>query len=163
MEALKHNWFLRGFFKNRGYEDASDRTEYLIPQIPNRPWSREFLINARDIFNNRTGARLKNRERIRPIGQYLQDHPFNLAIVVAYTDMKGDSAQDLKLSEARAYVVRKYLVDNFGLLDTQIKTKGLGKQEPVGTKPEDGVEVLVYQNSAPTMGESSLPAPEDRR
>jgi phospholipid/cholesterol/gamma-HCH transport system substrate-binding protein len=150
MEALKHNFFLRGFFKARGYENASDLTKYLVPHIPSSPPSREFVMNARVVFKGRHGARLKHEKRLNPIGRYLQDHPFRLAIVVAYTDMKGDSGQDLKLSEAQAYVVRRYIVDNFRLQDTRIKTIGLGKQEAVGTKPENGVEVLVY-NELPEM------------
>ena len=34
MEALKHNFFLRGFFKNRGYEDAADIAKYRIAALP---------------------------------------------------------------------------------------------------------------------------------
>ena len=91
-------------------------------------------------------------DHLDPIGQYLQSHPFALAIVVAYTDMRGDSGQDLKLSEARAYVLRKYIVDHFKLQDTLIRTKGLGKQESVGTRPEDDMEVLVYATPPATPG-----------
>ncbi len=78
--------------------------------------------------------------------------------------MKRGSRQDLKLSEARAYEVRKYIVDNYNLDDTRIKTKGLGKQEVSGARPEDAVEVLVYlsvpEKPAPAKnngGESTLP------
>ena len=34
MEALKKNFLLRGYFKNRGYEDSSDLAKYEIAQSP---------------------------------------------------------------------------------------------------------------------------------
>src|ERR1041385_4790099 len=34
MEALKHNFLVRGFFKKRGYEDSADLTKHEIAQLP---------------------------------------------------------------------------------------------------------------------------------
>ena len=62
--------------------------------------------------------------------------------------MKGDSQTDHLLTEARAMVVRDYLVKNFKLQDTKIKTIGLGKSDKA---PEGGtVEVLIYPEGTTT-------------
>jgi hypothetical protein len=42
--------------------------------------------------------------------------------------MDGDTQKDLVLTEARAMVIREYLVENFGFDDSQLKTLGMGKQ-----------------------------------
>jgi len=61
-------------------------------------------------------------------------------VVAGYAD-KGDSTQEKTLTEARAMVVRDYLVKNFKMDDTRVKTIGLGKSpDAEGT----GVTVLVY-------------------
>jgi len=59
--------------------------------------------------------------------------------------MTGDTQKDLVLTEARALVVRNYLVDNFGFDDAQLKTFGAGKKS--GNNSDAGwgeVEVIVY-------------------
>jgi hypothetical protein len=56
--------------------------------------------------------------------------------------MKGDTEKDRLLTKARAMVARDYLVQNFKLDDTRIKTIGLGKSTEIG---EGGaLEILVY-------------------
>jgi len=42
MEALKHNFFLRGFFKERGYESAADLKKNEIAQLPDKPVEKKF-------------------------------------------------------------------------------------------------------------------------
>ena len=42
--------------------------------------------------------------------------------------MEGDTQKEMVLTEARAMVVREYLVENFGFDNSQLKTLGLGKQ-----------------------------------
>jgi outer membrane protein OmpA-like peptidoglycan-associated protein len=70
--------------------------------------------------------------------------------------MKGDSQQDRLLTEARAMVVRDYLVKNFKLEDTRIKTIGLGKSEKA---PDGGsVEVLIYPEGTTTAQAVNPPA-----
>ena len=57
--------------------------------------------------------------------------------------MKGDMEKNRLLTEARAMVVRGYLLQNFRLDDTRIKTMGQGKSA-YANAPGGGVEILIY-------------------
>ena len=57
--------------------------------------------------------------------------------------------------EARGFVVRKYLVDNFQLDDTRVKTLGLGKT--ADSSPAGVIEILVY---AYALATAARKAPE---
>ena len=59
------------------------------------------------------------------------------------------------MSEARGFVVRKYLVDNFQLDDTRVKTLGLGKT--ADSNPDGSIEILIYAG-APATGARKAPA-----
>ena len=140
-EALKHNFLLRGFFKNRGYEDASELTKNEIRQLPSEPYSKEFTLDAKGLFDKPDTAKLKNEKELKPVGQFLQSNPFGLAVVAALGSAKGDTGKENQLTLARAAVVRDYLVNNFKLDDSRIKTIGLAKQAET---PTGQVEVMVY-------------------
>jgi hypothetical protein len=59
--------------------------------------------------------------------------------------MEGDTQKDLVLTEARAMVVREYLVDNFGFDDSQVRTLGMGKQTDTPSDAGWGaVRILIY-------------------
>ena len=143
MEALKHNFLLRGFFNRRGYEDSADLTKHEIPQLPTVAVSRNFTYEAAKIFDKPETAKLKSGKALNEAGKFLETNSFGLAVVAVYTDMKGDTEKNRLLTEARAMVVRDYLVQNFKLDDTRIKTMGQGKSADVNA-PGGGVELLVY-------------------
>jgi phospholipid/cholesterol/gamma-HCH transport system substrate-binding protein len=142
MEALKHNFLLRGFFNKRGYEDSNDLTKNEIPQLPATPVTKQFDYDSKKIFDKPDTAKLKGDRVLNEAGSYLQGNPFGLAVVAAYTDQKGDTDKDRVLTEARAMVVRDYLVENFKLDDTRVKTIGLGKSAQANHGGK--VEILVY-------------------
>ena len=145
MEALKHNFFLRGFFKQRGYESAADLKRNEISELPDKPVAKQFEYEAKKIFDKSDTAKLKDEKTLNDAGNFLQTNPFGLAVIAAYTDMKGDSEKDRLLTEARAMVVRDYLINNFKLQDTRIKTIGRGKSDKA---PDGGsVEILIYPQS----------------
>src|SRR6266566_4965248 len=121
MEALKHNFFLRGFFKERGYESATDLKKNEVSQLPDKSAEKKFNYEAQKIFDKPDTAKLKDAKALNDAGNYLQSNPFGVAVVVAYTDMKGDTEKDRLLTEARSMVARDYLVKNFKLQDTKIK------------------------------------------
>ena len=113
---------------------------------------------AKKIFDKPDTAKLKNDRMVKDAGDFLQSNRFGVVVVAAYTDMKGDSQQDRLLTEARAMVVRDYLVKNFKVEDTRIKTIGLGKSDKVA----DGgsVVILVYPEGTTTTAQipdSALP------
>jgi phospholipid/cholesterol/gamma-HCH transport system substrate-binding protein len=143
MEALKHNFLLRGFFKNRGYEDAADLTKHATSGLPPGEPMKTFDYEGQKLFNNQ--AKLKDEKALKDAGDYLQSAKFGLAVVVASTGMKGESSQDKILSEGRATAVRDYLAKNFRLDDTRIKTLGLGKTSD--TDDNGKIEILVYPPS----------------
>ncbi len=64
-------------------------------------------------------------------------------MIVASVGMEGDTQKDLVLTEARAMVVREYLVENFGFDDSQLKTLGMGKQ-PVANSDIGWGEVQIF-------------------
>ena len=110
--------------------------------MPDKPVAKKFDYEAKKIFDKPDAAKLKDEKTLNDAGNYLQNNLFGLAVVAAYTDMKGDTEKDRLLSEARAMVVRDYLVRNFKLDDTRIKTIGVGKSDKAA---EGGsVDVLIY-------------------
>jgi len=140
MEAAKHNFLMSHFFHKRGYEDSADLTKNAIPQLPSEPAAKRFSWEGPKLFDKNDTAKLKDAKALNEAGAFLQGKPFGLAVVAGYAD-KGDSAQEKVVTEARAMVVRDYLVKNFKMDDTRVKTIGLGKSnDGEGT----GVAVLVY-------------------
>jgi outer membrane protein OmpA-like peptidoglycan-associated protein len=144
-EALKHNFLVRGFFKKRGYEDSDDLTKYQIAKLPAEPSAKTFTFEGKKLFDKPDTAKLKDEKVLKEVGNYLEQNKFGLVVVAAYAGMKGDSDKDRKLTEARAFVVREYLVKNFKLDDTRIKTIGLGKTDAVNEDRK--LDILVYSDA----------------
>ncbi len=115
MEAMKHNFLLRGYFKTRGYEDSAELAKNAIERLPQGTPIKEFTYPAKQLFDKRDSAKLKNQKSLNAGGEFLADNQFGFAVVVASTGMEGDTQKELVLTEARAMVVREYLVENFGL------------------------------------------------
>jgi len=150
-EALKHNFLVRGFFKNRGYEDTDNLTKYRIARLPSEPAAKTFSYDGKQLFAKADTARLNDEKVLKEAGKYLEETKFGLVVIAAYAGMKGDSDQERKLTEARAFVVRQYLVKTFKVDDTRMKTIGLGKTD--AANDERKLEILVYPET------NSRPAP----
>jgi phospholipid/cholesterol/gamma-HCH transport system substrate-binding protein len=142
MEALKHNFLLRGFFKKRGYEDSDELTKYAIAKLPAEPYSKRFSLDAGQIFDKPDTAKLKNKKSLTEAGQFLEQNKFGIAVVAARGGVTGDTDKVRESTEAQAMTDREYLVQNFRLDDTRIKIIGLGKTEADGESHK--LEILVY-------------------
>lgn len=155
-EALKHNFLLRGFFKNRGFQDSADLTKYEIARLPAATPAKSFVYDSKKLFDDADKSKLKNGKVLTEIGQFLEQQPFGLAVILASTGMKGDSQKDELLTEAQALVVRDYLVKNFQFDDTHLKTIGLGKSN---LEDVNHVEILIYPQgiSAPSNAQRRSP------
>jgi len=145
MEALKHNFFLSGYFKKRGYEDSAGLAANKIGGLPQGTPVKTFTYPAKQLFGGRDSAKLKDQKSLNAGGEFLAQNQFGFAVVVASTGMEGDAQKDLVLTEARAMVVREYLVENFGFDDSQLKTLGMGKQAGTNLDADWGsIQILIF-------------------
>ena len=158
MEALKHNFFLRGYFNKRGYEDSAEIGVNSISGLPRGTPVKSFTYTARQLFDGRDSAKLKNQKSLDAAGEFLAQNQFGVAVVVASTGIEGDTQKDLVLTEARAMVVREYLAGNFGFNNDLLKTLGMGKQAAPNLDADWGsIQILIFP--AGTEIPAAKPAP----
>ena len=145
MEALKHNFLLSGYFRKRGYEDSASLTANKISGLPPGTPLKAFTYTAKQLFDARDSAKLKNQKSLNAGGEYLAENQFGLAVVVVSTGMEGDTQKNQVLTEARAMVVREYLVENYGFDDSLLKTLGMGKQAGPNLDADWGsIQILIF-------------------
>jgi phospholipid/cholesterol/gamma-HCH transport system substrate-binding protein len=148
MEAMKHNFLLSGYFKKRGYEDAADLSANQIGGLPQGAPLKAFAFTTKQLFNGHDSVKLKSQKSLNAGGEFLAQNEFGFAVVVVSMGMEGDAQKDLVLTQTRAMVIRRYLVENFAFDDAQLKTLGMGKQTSASTGGVDGdsgsIQILVF-------------------
>jgi len=161
MEAMKQNFMVRGYYKKRGYENSAELEKNEIPQLPDSAPLKSFTFDAKQLFDKMDTAKPKNQKSLRAAGQFLADTEFGVAVVVVSASMTGDAQKDLVLSQARAMVVRDYLVGNFSFDDSQLKTLGRGKgTSATGNSGWGTVEVIVYPADTEGPAQTSAANPK---
>jgi phospholipid/cholesterol/gamma-HCH transport system substrate-binding protein len=160
MEAMKQNVLLRGYFKKRGYENSSDLAKNEIMELPHTAPLKTFTFESKQLFDKVDTAKPKNQKSLRAAGQFLADTEFGVAVVVVTAGTTGNAQKDLVLTQARAMVVRDYLVGNFSFDDAQLKTLGLGKGKLLNPDSAWGtVEIIVYPADAEARAQTSAVTP----
>src|SRR5580698_6990594 len=145
MEAMKHNFFLRGYFKSRGYEDSAELAKNEIDRLPQSTAIKDFTYSSKQLFDKQDSAKLKNQKSLNACGEFLANNQFAFAVVAVSAGMEGDTQKDLVLTQARAMVVREYLVEKFGFDDSQLRTLGMGKQADANSDTGWGtVQIFIY-------------------
>ena len=154
MEALQHNFLLRGYFDKRGYKDSADLVENEIGQLPLGAPTRTFSYSPKQLFDNKDSVKLHNQQSLNDSGDFLAKSDFGFAVIVVSSGMEGDSQKDLVLTQVRAMLIRDYLVQHFGFDDSQLKTLALGKQTSDASNVGSGsIQILIYP-----VGSSAPPA-----
>ena len=149
MEALKHNFFLSGYFSKRGYEDSADLAANEIGQLPTELPIKTFTYSSKQLFDKVDSAKLKNQKSLNACGEFLADNQYGYAVVVVSAGASGDAQKDLVLTEGRAMVVREYLVETYGFDDSHLRTLGMGKQAESNSDIGWGsVQVIFYPSGA---------------
>jgi phospholipid/cholesterol/gamma-HCH transport system substrate-binding protein len=137
-EALKHNFFFRGYFNRRGYFDLHDVSvqQYragVLEQggrVPLRIWLQSSVLFTRDA----TGKEIltdAGRARIGSAMAVFMRYPNDSPLVVEgyAADTIGD--EQYLLSRSRATLVRDYVVSRFGL------DPGVAAVMPMGNRATD--------------------------
>lgn len=144
MQALKANILFRGFFKDRGYQDASELTKWEVAELPAGPPARTFTFTAQALFAKPDAAQLKGRKALNEVGAYLEKTPFTLVVVRAFSGGKGDKDANKLITQGQAMVVRSYLAERFDLDDAKLRTKAMGEVTTGEPGKERWVEILVF-------------------
>jgi phospholipid/cholesterol/gamma-HCH transport system substrate-binding protein len=158
LEAMKHNFFLRGFFNNRGYDDPTKLTLYLIAQLPHGTPMQTFHYDVKTLFEDADHAKLKSESQANEAGHYLERTPFGTAVIVSSSGMKGDSVELHTVLQARALVLRDYLVSTFKMDDTRLRTMEVAKG-PKTTSDLGTVDIIVYPPSVKPPPVVKVPPP----
>jgi len=140
-EAIKHNFFLRGFFHRRGYYNLTsfNRTKYASSKFVKHPAKRIWL-RADGMFTNSSSGALELSSEGRStldqaISQMTGDLPNNPIMIEGYAEA-GSPAEDYAVATRRAAEVKKYLETRFELKPDLIGTIPLGDKPPEGTGQE---------------------------
>ena len=148
-EALKHEFFFKGFFKHRGYDNLDDLPveQYRAGEIFKKlPESRQWIAAPALFTTNQSGEEvlsMPGRQSIdQAVGQFkaLYDKPL---IVEGYAS-SGSPSEELVQSRRRAALVRNYLQLHFHLepKDTGIIALSGSPPENAGKTTFDGVSLV---------------------
>ena len=155
MEAMKHNFLLRGFFKKRGYFDLAQMSpaEYRQGALTKgsdrrvvRTWGRADLLFEADP-DHQGNERLTapgNAWVDSAIAPYLEHVASGIVIVEGYSQ-RGTRDEQYLRSRARAGIVRDYLIAKFHLDPQATGAVPLSAEstDSPGKTPWDGVAVAV--------------------
>ena len=162
MEALKHNFLLRGFFKDRGFYNLADispaayRDGALTGGGLTRASSAWFegaaLFEA--AADNPAGERLTTDGKARldaAIGPFLDRASAGVLMIEGYAQT-GTRDQIYLRSRVRASLVRDYFLATFGLTPQTVGVMPLGRDSagsPNGA-PWDGVALALFEEKKAT-------------
>jgi phospholipid/cholesterol/gamma-HCH transport system substrate-binding protein len=155
-EALKHQFFFRGFFKQRGYFSMARLApdKYRKDKVFANPKNQRIWIEAAELFESKQEGEVLSRAgkvRIDAAVAELGDRVTGGAVVVEGYAISGAPGDQLALSRGRAILVRDYLHTRFQLDNRNIGLVPLRGVPPPATQKDswNGVcIVLLTQSSA---------------
>jgi phospholipid/cholesterol/gamma-HCH transport system substrate-binding protein len=155
-EALKHNFFLRGFFKRRGYFSMARMSpeKYRQDKVFADPRNPRVWIEAADLFVPKEGGgeilSRTGKARIDAAVVQLGDRIIGGAIVIEGYSISGAPGDQLAVSRSRAILVRNYLHSRFQLDDQNIGMVPLREIPPPATHKDswNGICIVLLAKSA---------------
>ena len=150
-EAAKHNFLLRGFFKNRGYytlqemnPSAYRSSKFLKGHTHERTW-----IEADRLFVQGPGDQEVLSEQGRQkldaaMNTFASGLPNNALMIEGYSNA-GSPEQQFRIAQHRAVLVRTYLVNRFSLPPDLVGLMPMGGATPLGSKTRvwNGISIVL--------------------
>jgi phospholipid/cholesterol/gamma-HCH transport system substrate-binding protein len=154
-EALKHNFFLRGFFRSRGYFnlDRLSPEPYRKDPLFSATENHRAWLRADDLFQLSAGGAEQLTQKGRTllnvtVAQYGATILESPLVIEGYSDTV-DAAQRLATSRTRAILVRNYVQNHFQLDPSTIGSVALENRPPAGLDRGDwnGIAILILKSS----------------
>ena len=152
-EALKHNFFLRGFFRRRGYYNLANissdtyRKDHVFSNPANeRAWLPATELFIKDGSNSEVLSANGKQLLSAAIGQRGDSLLKDPIVIEGYSD-GADPADQLSVSRKRAILVREYLQRQFQLDQSDLGTVSMRHSPPngVGHSNWDGICVVFLR------------------
>jgi outer membrane protein OmpA-like peptidoglycan-associated protein len=104
-----------------------------VTQGENISVRREPSLNFEIHFNKNTAEMTPDsRDSLDQLGEVLESHYQGIRFVIGgHTDLDGDPAVNVPLSQARADATREYLVKNHSIAEERLAAQGFGSAEPL--------------------------------
>ncbi len=102
-----------------------------------------IVINEKIQFDvNKATIREESHSLLKEIGDTIKENKHIKKISIeGHASAEGDDRKNMKLSDARAKSVMKYLIDNEGIPKEMLTAKGFGETKPIAdNETEDGRE-----------------------
>jgi phospholipid/cholesterol/gamma-HCH transport system substrate-binding protein len=134
-EAIKHEFFFRGFFKKRGYYSLSDLTpdEYRDNRLFNDPRDKRFWLDANSFTQDANGTEILSGQGQIQVDQMVGtegDAIMELPIVIEGYSTDTVPYQQILLSSAHSAAVAHYLEKRFKLQSANLGTISLDARPP---------------------------------
>lgn len=149
-EALKRNFFFRGFFKDRGYYDLDELTvrEYQEGRFLKDRQKIQEWVDSTNLFELSTAG----REQISEEGRRRLDLAMAGFLRFAKTDplvveswvSGGAEPERVLRSRERAIMVREYLMKKFSLKPNYVAVMPMNASSIPPIVPRDGVNLVLY-------------------
>jgi phospholipid/cholesterol/gamma-HCH transport system substrate-binding protein len=155
-EALKHNFFFRGFFKKRGFYDLDQLTpaEYLEAADRQKNSGSRIWLQASSLFTSDATGHQQLTETGRQqidahVAPVIDALPGQLVVVEGYA-VNGSPDQQFVTARSRADLVRHYLEAHFHLRHSDIGIVALRDKPPqnAGRDTWDGAAVALPEMKA---------------
>jgi phospholipid/cholesterol/gamma-HCH transport system substrate-binding protein len=140
-EALKHNFFLRGYFKRRGYYSLANLTPdgYRKDRIFTNPVNERAWFSATELFTRESNVEVLSSEgkklldaTMDKVGESVFDRPIVIEGYSNGADPANDPADPVSSSRHRAILVRLYLQNRFQLYPSNLGIVPLQSSPPGG-------------------------------
>jgi phospholipid/cholesterol/gamma-HCH transport system substrate-binding protein len=154
-EALKHEFFFRGFFRKRGYYSLQDLTpeQYRSNPYFNSQRNRRTWLNAADAFGkdsngNEILSAAGEKEIDQVIGE-VKDSVTDEPIVVEGYSNQASAANQMVTSRSRSLIVSRYLEKRFHLSAKNIGVMPLNDTAPPSSGKEswDGACIVLVADA----------------
>jgi phospholipid/cholesterol/gamma-HCH transport system substrate-binding protein len=154
-EALKHEFFFRGFFKKRGYYGLKDLTpdQYRVNRYFNSQSNRRAWLNAADAFGkDSNGTEVLSATGEQEIDQIIgvaKDSVFDEPIVVEGYSNQATVAEEMATSRSRSLIVAHYLEKRFHLNAKNIGLMPLNATAPSSSGKDswDGACIVLVTDA----------------
>jgi phospholipid/cholesterol/gamma-HCH transport system substrate-binding protein len=134
-EALKHEFFFRGFFKKRGFYSLGELTpeEYRANSFFQNARNQRFWLGPKSFTQDQNGTELLSSEGQAQIDRIVgnaKDEITDMPLVVEGYSTDPLQDQQIVLSDAHSVVVAQYLEEHFKLHSTDVGSISLNSKPP---------------------------------